>query len=110
MRTSTSSSSITPRTTVKLSMNPFTATRNILFVVALYSVRSIVFSCPIGAPFCPSKDGTTMENDLQTSGESSLSTRSACKAAEASRSVGRGRSMTLQKWQNLSVIACLPNP
>lgn len=34
LRTSTSSSAITPRTTPRLSMNPFTATRSIRFVVA----------------------------------------------------------------------------
>lgn len=87
---------MTPSTTVKLSMNPFTATRNILLVVALYSVRNTVFSCPIAELFAISVAGSTMENDLRTSGESSLSTCSACMADEASLSVGRGRSMTLQ--------------
>jgi hypothetical protein len=95
-RTSTSSSSMTPSTTVRLSMNPFTATRNILLVVALYSVRNTVFSCPGAEPFAISVAGGTMENDLRTSGESSLSTCRACMADEASLSVGRGRSMTLQ--------------
>jgi hypothetical protein len=94
-RISTSSSSMTPNTTVKLSMNPFTATRNILLVVALYSVRNTVFSCSGAIPFATSVAGGTIENDLRTSGESSLSTCRACIADEASLSVGRGRSMTL---------------
>lgn len=37
-----------------------------------------------------------MEKDRQTSGESSLSTRKACMAAEARRAVGRGKSMVLE--------------
>lgn len=93
---STSNSSIIPRTTVKLSMNPLTATRNILFVVALYSVRNTVFSRLCAAPLCIPEAGAIVEKDLRTNGESSLSTRKACNAEEASRSVGSGKSIILQ--------------
>lgn len=87
--TSTSSSSIIPKTTVKLSMKPFTATRNILLVDALYSVRKTVLSRP------ELELGAMRDIERHTSGESSLSTCKACKAEEARRAVGRGMSITL---------------
>jgi hypothetical protein len=87
--TSTSNSSIIARTTAKLSMKPLTATRSILLVEALYSVRSTVLS-----QFA-SEAGATRDNERHTSGESSLSTCRACRADDARRAVGNGMSMTL---------------
>jgi hypothetical protein len=97
-KTSTSSSSMTPKTTLKLSINPLTATLSIRFVVALYSVLRIVSSEELTRlePAESWEDAVEMvENDLRTRGDSSLSTRNACRAAEARRAVGRGRSMVL---------------
>lgn len=100
-KTSTSSSSITPITTLRLSMKPFTATLSIRFVVALYSVRKIV-SFAVWTQVASSAgldDAAEMvEKDLRTSGESSWSTRNAWRAADARRDVGRGRS---------TILACL---
>lgn len=114
--TSTSSSCITPRTTPMLSKNPLTETRSIRFVVALYSVRSIVFSSselspsdlpseasPIGklasAAGCRASASfsvkDTRENERRTKEESSASTWSARRADEASLWVGSGMEMTL---------------
>lgn len=115
--TSTSSSCITPRTTPMLSKNPLTETRSIRFVVALYSVRSTVFSSselspsnlqspeasPIGkwasAAGCTASASfsvkDTRENERRTKEESSASTWSARRADEASLWVGSGMEMTL---------------
>jgi hypothetical protein len=76
-RTSTSSSSIMPKTTPKLSMKPFTATLNILFVVALYSVLRIVSSgllTRVGSSVPNAEVEDMVEKDRRTRGESSLST------------------------------------
>ena len=98
--TSTSSFSMTPSTTPKLSMKPLTATRSIRFVVALYSVTRTVLLLVL-VPFCvavpfvaeafdvPFESGEGLEavvavegfgddemreKDLRTNGESSAST------------------------------------
>ena len=112
MRVSTSSSSITPRTTPRLSMKPLTATLSIRFVAALYSVRRIVFC----STFCSTSLSLTLvttvsvvllgsdlaspgerrEKDRRTSAESSASTCSARRAKEARRWVGSGTSITLK--------------
>ena len=86
-KTSSSSSSMTPSTTLKLFMNPLTATRSILFVVALYSVLKTV-----SAVECSE---VTVEKDRQTKGDNSLSIRRARRAIEARREVGRGMSIVL---------------
>lgn len=83
-----------PNTTLKLSINPLTATLNILFVVALYSVRNTVSSGESDDEVLELGEAQ-VENDRRTSGESSLSTRRAWRAADANRAVGRGRSMVL---------------
>jgi hypothetical protein len=93
-RTSTSNSSITFSTTPKLSINPFTATRNMRFVVALYDTSSTVFvSSPHFAKssleYSPARP--VRENERCTSGESSASTWRAWRAVEARRCVGKGR-------------------
>lgn len=100
-RTSTSNSSITPSTTLKLSIKPLTATLNILFVVALYSVRRTVSSeewtrleSSVAGADCDMVEAT-IKKVRRTRGDSSLSTRKACRAADARRAVGRGRSMVL---------------
>jgi hypothetical protein len=79
-----------PSTTLKLSIKPFTATLNILFVVALYSVRNIVSDSDEEC------GGATVEKDRQTRGESSLSTRRVWRAMDARRGVGSGRSIVLR--------------
>jgi hypothetical protein len=89
-RTSTSSSSITPSTTPRLSMNPFTATRSMRFVVALYSVRRTV------SPGVPDPE-ETVEKERRTRGDSSSSTRRDFRAADARRAVGRGTEIVL-RW------------
>jgi hypothetical protein len=96
-KTSTSSSSMTPKTVLRLSMNPLTATRSMRFVVALYSVRRTVFSADdddddeaVGEL----GDGI-VEKERRTRGESSWSTRRDWRAAEARRAVGRGTSIVL---------------
>lgn len=95
-RTSTSNSSITPRTTLRLSMKPLTATRNILFVVALYSVLNTVSSVdPFSLLGLAVVGGDMVEKDRRTRGESSLSTCRARRAEVARRAVGRGRSIVL---------------
>jgi hypothetical protein len=76
-------------------MKPLTATRSILFVEALYSVRSTVLS-PLA-----SEVGATRVSVRHTSGDSSLSTCRACSAEEARRSVGSGMSMTLFVGQRI---------
>jgi hypothetical protein len=79
-------------------MNPLTATLNIRFVVALYSVLRIVpseGSTKLAPPETWQDAVEMVENDLRTRGESSLSTRKACRAAEARRAAGRGRSIVL---------------
>lgn len=110
--TSTSSSSIIPSTTPKLSRNPLTATLNMRFVVALYSVRNMVFSCSssinsilsFSAPTVPfvvrllvasRGDGVAREKVRNTSGESSASTWRARRAESARRWVGKGVSIVL---------------
>jgi len=68
------------------------------FVEALYSVLRIVSSeefTRLEFPESWAEAVEIVENDLRTRGESSLSTRKACSAAEASRAVGRGRSIVL---------------
>jgi hypothetical protein len=79
-------------------MKPLTATRSILFVVALYSVLKIVFSWH-SARFVSAvpwlDEIETVEKDRRTRGESSLSTLKAWRAAEANLVVGRGKSMVL---------------
>jgi hypothetical protein len=76
-------------------MNPFTATLNILLVVALYSVLRIVFPDGSGALVSCDDDAGTVEKDRRTRGESSSSTRKDCRAADARRALGRGTSMVL---------------
>lgn len=66
-----------PRITPKLSMKPFTATLNILFVVALYSVLRIVSSgllTRVGSSVPNAEVEEMVEKDRRTRGESSLST------------------------------------
>src|SRR5262245_18849223 len=99
---STSSSSMTCKTTPRDSMKPLTATRSILWVVALYSVRSMVFpsSCrPFLSvyPLLEEDSGLepTRENLRRTSGDSSASTCKARRAEEARRWFRRGTSITL---------------
>lgn len=87
LSTSTSNSSMISKTSLKLSINPFTATLNIRFVVALYSVLKIS---------CSSKPRADMvENVRRTSGESSSSTCKALREATARRSVGKHTSIVL---------------
>lgn len=100
LRTSTSNSLITPKTTPRLSMNPLTATRNMRFVVARNVVCSTVlissnscfcfFSCGV------SGDGAVRVKVRRTSGDSSASTSRVCRAESARRCVGNGRLMVLE--------------
>jgi len=96
--TSTSKSSMTPSIISKVSIKPFTATRSIRFVVALYSMYSTVpeipsASGPWAAPIFSNK------NDRRTRGESSASTWVARRADEARRNVGRGTAIVLNLIQ-----------
>ena len=88
-------------------MNPFTATLNILFVVALYSARRIILSScwrqasdgctsvasPLHVEVGESREAK--ENVRWTRGDSSASTCRARRAAEARRWVGSGMSIVL---------------
>lgn len=74
-----------------LSINELTATRNILLVVALYSVRRTLVSGLSSAASCE----RAREKVRDTRGDSSLSTWRACRAVEAKREVGNGTSMVL---------------
>jgi len=94
-RTSTSNSSITPSTTPRLSINPFTATRSIRFVVALYSVLRTVSSADLTMAASSLEGSGMVEKDLRTRGDTSLSTLNARRAADARRGVGSGRSIVL---------------
>lgn len=115
--TSTSKYCMTPSTIAMLSKNPLTETRSIRFVVALYSVRSTVFSSVDTSPLTasvealpletgPSDDALllaalwspkeTSEKVRRTSGESSVSTSNARSAADANLWVGSGIEMTLR--------------
>jgi hypothetical protein len=71
-------------------MNPFTATRSMRFVVALYSVRRTV------SPGVPDPE-ETVEKERRTRGDSSSSTRRDFRAADARRAVGRGTEIVL-RW------------
>jgi hypothetical protein len=62
-------------------MKPFTATRSMRFVVALYFVRST--------------DSSTCEKERRTRGDSSTSTWRARRAMRAKRGVGSGMSIVL---------------
>lgn len=110
-RTSTSSSSMTPNTVPKLSIKPFTATRSILLVVALYSaLKTVSSSHRTKSASCSPAAGVSAaavessENDLQTSEDSSLSTCSVCRAKEARRAVGKGTSTVLDADQSLRCV------
>ena len=85
--TSTSNSSMTWTTTLRDSKKPFTATRSMRFVVALYSVLKTVLSSSLPA-FCPAS--LTRVNERRTRGESSSSTASELRVVSARRWVGKG--------------------
>lgn len=84
---STSSSSWTSNTRARLSRNELTATRSIRLVVAWYSMRRTV------GP--PESLASAVFRSRFTKEESSLSTRSAWRATEASRASGKGTSRAL---------------
>lgn len=119
-KTSTSSSSMIPKTSPRLSMNPLTDTLNMRLVVALYSVRRTVKfpssppsfawmakgASPFRRVFASTLDelvvvgrpevlGGTREKERWTRGESSASTLSVRRAEDASRGVGRGTEIIL---------------
>lgn len=94
--TSTSSSSMTWTTTFSDSKKPFTATRSMRFVVALYSVFRTVLSSSLPAS---SPAALTSENERRTRGESSLSTASDLRAVLARRYVGKGVLIVLAECQ-----------
>ena len=124
LTTSTSSLSMTPSTTPKLSMKPLTATLSMRFVLALYSVRSTVLaSSSIWSPAlcaCPSAppvgsppvvlppllteegedggDGIRVK-DRRTRGESSASTCRDRSAELAKRWEGKGVEIMLVENQ-----------
>lgn len=94
--TSTSNSSITPSITPRLSMNPFTATRSMRFVVARYVVSRIAGSSGWGSdPDSFGEDVTV--SSRRTKGESSVSTSRVRRADEARRAVGRGMEIVLRR-------------
>lgn len=91
--TSVSSSCMTSRTSCRLSMNELTATRSILLVVALYSVRRMF---PPTSPLVALLVIGLMEKVRFTNGDNSLSTCNALRATEASLGVGNGTSRVLE--------------
>lgn len=96
-RIPTSIFSITSITRPRLSMNEFVATRNMRFVVALYSTRSTEVSAPV-----PASGGASRANERRTSGESSLSTAMAVRAMSARRWVGKGIERVLEREREIS--------
>tara|TARA_R110002060_G_scaffold65999_3_gene74916 strand:+ start:649 stop:873 length:225 start_codon:yes stop_codon:yes gene_type:complete len=69
------------------------------FVVALYSVLNTLsspFATSDGPLAAEAVDGVMVEKDRRTRGESSASTIRVLSAMEASRAVGRGRSIVLE--------------
>ena len=92
---------MTSITRFRLSIKELTATRSILLVVALYSVRSTLSSVTAPACFTGASSGAATENVLRTRGDSSLSTCRAFRATEASLAVGNGTSMVLTEKSHI---------
>lgn len=89
---------MTPNTTPKLSIKPFTATRSIRFVVARYVVSRTVFisSADSASESTILLGGVVSARLRLTKGDSSASTWRVRRAEEARRWVGRGTEIVLK--------------